>query len=196
MSSRSGSPGPEVARSGDRFYVVSGCSGSGKSTLIAALAERGEVVVPEPGRRVVREQLAVGGDGLPWANPQRFMELCAETAIRDFDHMVAQRHRAFFDRSLLDVACAVHAHDMIAPEGLESAVESKRYARLAFMSPPWEALFRPDAERRHTFAEAVAEYDALLPTYRRLGYEVVLLPLASVEERVTFVLSTVRDAQQ
>lgn len=58
-----------------------------------------------------------------------------------------------------------------------------------FISPPWKALFREDAERRHTFRDAVAEYEALVPFYRRAGYEVVFLPRGSVAERVAFVLS-------
>ncbi|MHB1169888.1 MAG: AAA family ATPase [Longimicrobiales bacterium] len=51
------------------LYVISGCSGSGKSTLIAELAQRGEVVVPEPGRRVVQAQDKAGGPALPWGRP-------------------------------------------------------------------------------------------------------------------------------
>jgi len=48
------------------------------------------------------------------------------------------------------------------------------------MSAPWEALFEPDAERRHGFREAVAEYEVLMPTYRRYGYDIVVIPQAPV----------------
>ena len=43
-----------------RFVILSGCSGGGKSTLLDALAERGFAVVPEPGRRIVAKELALG----------------------------------------------------------------------------------------------------------------------------------------
>jgi predicted ATPase len=59
------------------------------------------------------------------------------------------------------------------------------------MSPPWEALFQSDSERRHGFDEAVAEYEVLVPTYRRDGYEPIFLPEASVTERMAFVHSFV-----
>ncbi len=79
---------------------------------------------------------------------------------------------------------------MSAPDHLKLALQSKRYAPLVFISPPWKALFRPDAERRHTFGQAVAEYELLVPSYRWHGYEIVFIPQASVAERVSFVLST------
>jgi predicted ATPase len=181
----------ETGTEGDHLFVVSGCSGSGKSTLIAALAQQGETVITEPGRQIVKEQIQLGGDGLPWVNKQRFIDLCAERAIRDFDLNVRLPRRTFFDRSFIDVASAVELTSLVAPYCLQRALRSKRYASFAFISPPWEALFRPDEERRHTFSDAVAEYDVLVPTYRRYGYEIVFIPRLSVAERVSFVLSIV-----
>jgi predicted ATPase len=59
------------------------------------------------------------------------------------------------------------------------------------MSAPWEALFTNDEERRHTYADSVAEYERLLPAYRSHGYEIVHLPQIGVPERVAFVLDTI-----
>lgn len=172
------------------YYVVSGCSGSGKSTLLDALARRGEAVVPEPGRRVVQQELACGGDALPWANAQRFVERCVETARRDLESAVPGR-RTFFDRSLVDAACAVARAGLAAPPGLDDALRNAPYARLVFLSPPWRDLFATDRERRHGFDDAVAEHDALGPACRGAGFEGVRLPQAPVEARVDFVLATV-----
>lgn len=180
-----------MTAAGDRLFVISGCSGSGKSTLIAALGEMGEAVSTEPGRQIVKEELARGGDGLPWANRQRFIDLCAEKAIAEYDRHAALGRRTFFDRSFIDVASAVELTGLTAPAFLSHALRTRRYAPLAFLSPPWEALFATDAERRHTFAESVAEYKVLIPTYRRHGYEIVHVPQTTVPERVSFVLSHV-----
>ena len=174
---------------GDRLFVVSGCSGSGKSTLIEALERHGEAVAAEPGRRIVKEQLEQGGDGLPWANTQRFIDLCAERAIQDFDRHAPLNRRTFFDRGFIDVASAVELTGLVAPGPLKTALTTRRYAPRVFISPPWKDLFGQDAERRHTFGDAVAEYEVLVPTYRRHGYEIVFIPQASVPERVSFVLS-------
>ncbi len=182
---------PAARAAGDRLYVVSGCSGSGKSTLIAALAQHGEAVAVEPGRAIVKAQLATGEDGLPWANPQRFIDLCAAHAIADFDRRVRGKRRTFFDRSFIDVASAVERSGLVMPGRLRRALKSKRYAPLVFISAPWEALFAPDAQRRHGFGEALAEYEALVPTYQRHGYAIVFIPPLPVMERVAFVLATV-----
>jgi predicted ATPase len=172
----------------DNFFVISGCSGSGKSTLLEALEAQGETVVMEAGRCVVKEQLELGLDGLPWENTQRFIELCTAKGIEDFDAPVADNRRVFFDRSLIEFATA-EAFGFRLPTTLSEALASRRYASLVFMSTPWEALFQTGEERRHSFADAVAEYEALVPTYQRFGYHVVYLPQVSVEERVSFIFS-------
>jgi predicted ATPase len=172
-------------------YVVSGCSSSGKSTLLDALAARGVDVVPEPGRQIVRDELRAGGDGLPWRNAQRFLELCAARALADLAQWRGAARPVFFDRSFIDAACAIERSGLEWPPGLRDALVSERYARTVFMSAPWPELFVNDAERRGNFADAVAEYDALVPFYRAHGYRLVPLPQVSVAERVDFVLATV-----
>jgi predicted ATPase len=47
-----------------------------------------------------------------------------------------------------------------------------------------------DGERRHDLDAAIAEYDRLVRTYPTLGYEVIMLPKASVTERADFILDT------
>jgi predicted ATPase len=67
-------------------------------------------------------------------------------------------------------------------------MQTFRYARKVFMTPPWPELFRTDSERIHSYADAVAEYAPLMQAYERLGHEVVILPKISVKERVDFIL--------
>lgn len=175
----------------NHLFIISGCSGSGKSTLIAELAKRGETVVPEPGRRVVQSQDLLAGPALPWGDLQLFVDLCATLALEDYDRHLATQGRVFFDRSFVDLAAAVELWSLAWPSGLEHATASRRYAPIVFMSPPWEDLFRPDSERRHSYADAVKEYENLVPTYRRLGYNIRMIPRASVADRADFVLTTV-----
>jgi predicted ATPase len=44
-----------------------------------------------------------------------------------------------------------------------------------------------DTERKQTFEEAVETYDVMVETYATYGYNLITLPLVSVEERVQFV---------
>jgi predicted ATPase len=167
------------------LVVISGCSGGGKSTLLAELSGRGHSTVPEPGRRVVRDELASGGTALPWADTHAFVDRVIGLARLDFAAASANTGWTFFDRGLIDAASALGhlnggplAQDMLA--GL-------RYHRQVFLTPPWAEIYATDSERKHGFAEAEAEYDRLRRDYSALGYEIVLLPKTPVAARADFV---------
>ena len=53
-------PGNPQFHDRNKLVVVSGCSGGGKSTLLTEMARRGDTVMPEPGRQIVNEELAIG----------------------------------------------------------------------------------------------------------------------------------------
>src|SRR3546814_15923263 len=57
------------------LHVITGGPGSGKSTLIEALAVEGFDHMPEAGRATIRDQVAIGGAALPWANRAALPEL-------------------------------------------------------------------------------------------------------------------------
>ena len=167
--------------------IISGCSAGGKSTLLAELARRGHRTFAEPGREVVKAELASGGDALPWINPQRFAERCIALAIEHIKTSETEP-RAFFDRSLIDAVSALEHVRLPVPDEARSALEARPYAHRVFMAPPWPELFETDAERRHTFEDSKAEYDRLLISYETHGHKIVLIPKQPVERRADFIL--------
>src|SRR3546814_11173921 len=64
------------------FHVITGGPGSGKSTLIDALAVEGFDHMPEAGRAIIRDQVAIGGAALPWADRAAFAELLLGWELR------------------------------------------------------------------------------------------------------------------
>lgn len=60
----------------DHFFVVTGGPGAGKTSLITELAHRGFHTIPESGRAIIREEMASGGDALPWADRMAYAERC------------------------------------------------------------------------------------------------------------------------
>jgi predicted ATPase len=170
----------------DRMVAVSGCSGGGKSALVAALAARGHGAFPEPGRQVVKEELLVDGPALPWRDMGRFAERCIARAVWFFNTARPERGPVFFDRGVVDAVTALERLGPVSDWAAETA-RRYRYGRRVLVAPPWEALFAGDAERRHGFAEAVAEHEALLASYAAKGYETVELPRAPLAERVRWV---------
>jgi len=171
------------------FFVISGCSGGGKSSLLAELGGRGFATIEEPGRRVVRAELASGGGALPWIDGIAFARRITTLAEQDYDDARALPGAVFFDRGLIDAAVALE--HLTGEKVLADLAAGYRYSSPAFLAPPWPELFAPDTERRHDFASAVAEYDRLAAAYPALGYDVILLPKVSIAERLAFILEQV-----
>jgi predicted ATPase len=171
----------------DRLVVVSGCSGGGKSSLLSEMARRGYQVNPEPGRQIVKEQAYIDGDGVPWANIPKFTELCVSRAMYFYNAARSSGRCVLFDRSIVDAVSYLARQGLPTPHYLRNALQRYRYARVVFLTPPWEELFRADAERRHGFSDAVAEYEGLLQSYPANGYEIELIPKAGVHARADFL---------
>ncbi|RDE06377.1 AAA family ATPase [Sphingomonas aracearum] len=169
-----------------RHVLLSGCSGGGKSTLLAELARQGSATVPEPGRRIVAEELLGSGSALPWVDLAAFAARALDMAAEDRQKATSARTWTFFDRGLIDAAVALQ-HATGAPVA-ETLAAFPRYHRRVFLTPPWPEIFTRDRERRQDLDEAVAEYDRLLSAINALGYHVTVLPRTSVEERVRFIL--------
>ena len=168
-----------------RLVVLTGCSGGGKSSLLAEFAGRGYPVVEEPGRRAARSELAGAGVVLPWTDGEAFARRIVAIAAVDLLEVAPGAGWTFFDRGLVDSAAALaHARGEPLPLG-DPALRG--YHRQVFLAPPWQAIYVTDAERRHSFAAAAAEYDRLVTAYTEFGYTLIELPRATVAERANLV---------
>lgn len=170
-----------------RLVVISGCSGGGKSTLLDALQARGCDVVPEVGRRLVREELARGGQALPWTDPTAFLHRMVTASLADLDAAACHTGVIFFDRSLIDALSGLE-HRTGEPV-LATLGQTHRYHRQVFFAPSWPEIYVMDAERRHDFAAAQAEERRLRRDYPRAGYTLIDLPKLPVDQRANFVLA-------
>lgn len=174
----------------NRLVVISGCSSGGKSTLLSELQSRGYTTIPEVGREIVKEQLAAGGDVTPWNKPIEFCELLIERSIAAYklaqEMMDVMDGVVFLDRSFLEGVGYLQSLKM---NRYDHFVDNLRHYPTIFMAPPWKEIYCQDEERRHTFEDAVAEYERLLKVYPQYGYRIVELPKVSVEERAKFILS-------
>jgi predicted ATPase len=82
----------------NRLFVVTGGPGSGKSTLIEALTARGLCTMAEAGRAIIRDQVAIGGEALPWADRGTFAELMLSWDIRSYRSALKIEGPVIFDR--------------------------------------------------------------------------------------------------
>jgi predicted ATPase len=170
--------------------LITGCSGGGKTTLINALADKGYVTVPEPGRRIVAEQKANSGKALPWIDLNAFSKRALAMAKDDLIEANKNKHLVFFDRGIIDAAIALeYSGGRVYRETLG---ETQHYSPEVFLAPPWREIYKSDADRKHGFDEALAEYERIGSALLELGYNIHMLPKVCVNDRVDFVLKTLR----
>lgn len=175
----------------DRFVLITGCSGGGKSTLLAELKARGHQVVEEPGRRIVKHELETGGRAVPWLDATAFVNLAIATALADREAAKAGAGWVFFDRGLIDAASALQ--NLTGLPVVKHLDALHPYNRQVFLAPPWPEIYVMDAERRHGFEAALAEYERVHREVLELGYDVMMLPKATVCARADFVLATLAE---
>jgi predicted ATPase len=172
-----------------RRIVISGCSGGGKSSLIDGLASQGFDTVAEAGRIIVRQELDTGGQALPWIDPKLFAERLAALAFEQFNSVAELDGLVFFDRSILELLVYSQRHGIDLSDKIRLSANDCRYENPIFMVPPWEEIFVHDEERRHSFHDAVAEYEALHKTFLELNYKVYIIPKMTIENRINFILA-------
>lgn len=171
----------------DHLFVVTGGPGTGKSTLIEALTQHGIGHMPEAGRAIIRDQVAISGPALPWGDRALYAELMLGWELRSYHEAEAMPGPVAMDRGIPDVVGYLRLIGLPVPVHVEMAAQRYRYNRTVFLAPYWEEIFAQDAERKQGREEAEATGRMMRETYEGLGYEVVELPKGSVEERGKFV---------
>ncbi|MGS1016740.1 AAA family ATPase [Allosphingosinicella humi] len=173
----------------DNLHIITGGPGSGKSSLVDALTAAGFRHMPEAGRAIIQDQVAIGGTALPWDDREAFAALMLGWEMRSYREAVALNEAVFFDRGIPDVVGYLRLSGLPVPEHIVRAAELHRYHKRVFITPHWPEIFAQDTERNQTLAEAEVTHRAMAEAYADFGYDLVYLPIASVAERVAFILS-------
>jgi predicted ATPase len=170
------------------LIALSGAPGAGKTTLLNVLQSRGYACVPEVARHIIQQQMQSGGSALPWQDTTAYIRLMLEDSISSFlQHQHAQ-HPTFFDRGLPDTLGYAQIIQLPDQRAIEQACKLHRYAKV-FLAPPWRAIYTTDTERKQTFDEALFSFEQATNAYTRCGYDPILLPLSTPNDRADFVQS-------
>lgn len=168
--------------------VITGGPGTGKSTVISSLQQLEFACMPEVSRTVTREARNRGVDQLFLTEPLLFSELLLNSRINQYEQSEELNEElVFFDRGIPDVMGYLDYLGMDYPETYRVKSMEFRYSRV-FMMPPWEKIYRTDNERYESFEQSLRIYSELKKAYTSLGYEFDIIPEASVDNRVEFIL--------
>lgn len=174
------------------FHVITGASGAGKSSLLQALAQRGCNVVTEAALALVQEQQQSGGDLLPWTRRDDFMRELLARNIRAYETALSLQGPVFFDRAVPECLAHMRLLGMDVSDEEARACQQLRYAKTVFVAEPWPEIYVCDEWRRASFERAQRSYDVTVATYVDEGYDTCILPKRSIEERVEFVVSSIK----
>jgi predicted ATPase len=174
-----------------RFHIITGGPGSGKTTLIQHLSTQGFHCMPETGRAIIRDEVANDGSALPWADRAAFAAKMFTRELHAYKEAGSLQGQVIFDRGLPDIVGYLQLCGLDVPVALMHAAEVLRYAERVFIAPHWPAIYEQDAERQQGETEAKATFEAMVQAYTSLGYQLVHLPLVSVEERAAFIRSRI-----
>ncbi len=165
--------------------ILTGAPGTGKTTLLDRVWA-GVRRVPEPARRVLAEQRAVGGSATPERDRQAFVDLLLRMTIDDHAAERSGDGVVLFDRGVPDCVAYATLMGVDTAAGIRAAA-AHRYAREVLLLEPWEEIYSVDEERTMTYEATIPFHAALIDAYERSGYDLLVIPRGSIEERVTFI---------
>jgi predicted ATPase len=174
----------------DNFFVITGGPGVGKTTLLEELKKHGFDHVPEIARQLIKEQVEINGEALPWKNAEQYLQLQLERSIESYE-LANQESTGiiFFDRGILDAFCYARLINAQITEEMQEIAKRYRYNQIVFILPPWCEIYETDLERKQSWREAALTYEKMVETYENFGYELINVPTLTVEKRVDFILS-------
>jgi len=165
--------------------VLTGAPGAGKTAVLEALGARGYATVGESARTIIRDRKNRGLSPRP--EPLEFAQEVFRADVSKYEQARQRSGLVFFDRSAIDALGMLSELGPVSE--LASCLETYRYHHDVFVFPPWAAIYRSDAERDQTFAQAVEVQQRICEWYRHCQYRLIDVPFASVAERCDYIVS-------
>lgn len=178
----------------NHFFILTGGPGSGKTALIEELNRRGFFCIEEVARKIIQEEMALGGDAIPRENIRCRIEKMIIRSIETYQAAMKKGGIAIFDRGILDYLGYANRTATAITDELQQAASSLVYNKKVFITPPWEKIYCNDTERKQSFEEAEEVYHTCFKIYTDHGYEVIVLPKTDVKARADFIISHMNNA--
>jgi predicted ATPase len=168
--------------------IITGGPGFGKTSIIEELETRNYKCFHEVSRNLIKKQLALGGNVLPWKDLVAFSKIIFDCRIQQFQQALTNDF-TFFDRGIPDIIAYLKKDNFQIPSTfISKSIECKYYSTV-FIVPPWEEIYKNDGQRMEDYKTATKLHEIISTTYDKLGYEIVVLPKVSVKERADFILN-------
>ena len=172
--------------------VITGGPGTGKTSIIKALKKKGFHIYPEVSREIINEYRKLGHKQLFLSDPLKFSEILMEKRIIQHKNSNENKNKFyFFDRGIPDIIAYLNFKKVKFNPSLLKEIKNYTYD-LIFLCEPWEQIFINDSERYESYSELLLINEELKKTYHKLDYKPIKLPECSVEERVKYILNSIK----
>jgi predicted ATPase len=170
----------------EKRILLTGGPGFGKSSIILELERIGNNVHHEVAREIIQNEVENNGDALPWLNISAFSEKVKQGRVLQFIN--GANKISFYDRGIPDIiGFLMKDKKEISLELNQIAIEYQ-YFNKVFITPPWEAIFQRDNERKEDFIDAIKVHKCIESIYSQLGYNLIAVPMGSIKSRAEFIL--------
>lgn len=167
------------------WYVITGAPSSGKTTVLEQIEKLGYCVMPEAARTLIDGDLKRGRTLSEIRANESEFQLRVTELKRQIEKELPCYETIFLDRAMPD-SIAYYQLCGLNWQGLRSNCLRGFYQKVFLMEP---LEFRADYARVESMESAMRLNELLRSAYENLGYKVVTVPTASVEDRTRFILN-------
>lgn len=165
--------------------AITGAPATGKTTLSAALESLGYPVFHEQAREIIQQSLDEGTDILPWKDLNAFTEVVWQLRNQQYSNAVLGKIN-FYDRTNLDAYAYLIKGETQLTKKWSEELEQTHFDAVFFL-PVWPEIHSLDKQRMETLEDCIEVDGYLKQAYREKGYDLIEVPMLSVEERVAFI---------
>jgi len=167
------------------WYVITGAPSSGKTTVISALEQLGYPVVHEVARNYINKELKKGknirqikADILSFERHILYKKVEIEKSL-------PKDAPVFLDRAVPD-SIGYYILEGLSPDEPIKKSKQTRYKKIFLFE---RLKFEKDDVRSENDKIAAKLNRILKESYQMLGYEIISVPLLSIDDRVDFILN-------
>lgn len=179
----------------NNFFILSGAMGGGKSAILELLKEKKFKCVNESARQIIKEQRNINGDGVYDKNPDLFAQLMLSRSINNYEINSETETTVIFDRGIPDMVAYAELFN-INKDLYMNASKIYLYNKNVFIFRGWKDIYTNDDERKMGFETSEKFGENVIEIYKSMGYNVIEVPFVSIEERVDFIISTIKEFEK
>ncbi|HVS58504.1 MAG TPA: ATP-binding protein [Candidatus Saccharimonadales bacterium] len=177
----------------NNWYVVTGGPSTGKTTLLAELEKLGYKTVPEAARTHIDSALSRGISVAELRKDEKKFQEEVTKLKQAIERGLNPKEIVFLDRGMHDTLAYLHHYGFVVENWVEELMHEASYSAVFLLEPLAEYVEDYARTEDEKFTHAL--HRLLHEAYATFGMEPVYVPPMSVEDRVKFVLSHIKQEQ-